>query len=163
MLIFFILSDQSCPWCHCHKIHLPTYFSDMYHSKHHNFGQKLGDGNGTSSINIFSFSWRHSSKATQPVAWLRLWSISIGYTNLIRFLSMNRAVLTLLHFCFWHLFQFVTPFLKLQYGSKFGCSEKATNFEKNLPLKIWGYSVTSNFKWNIFSNFVAFSEYPNFM
>ena len=33
---------------------------------------------------------------------------------------------------------------------------------KNLPLKIWRYSVTSNSKWKIFSNFVAFSEYPNF-
>ena len=33
---------------------------------------------------------------------------------------------------------------------------------KNLPLKIWHYSVTSNFKWMIFSNFVAFSEYLNF-
>ena len=33
---------------------------------------------------------------------------------------------------------------------------------KNLPLKIGHYSVTSNFTWKIFSNFVAFSEYPNF-
>ena len=33
---------------------------------------------------------------------------------------------------------------------------------KNLPLKIWRYSVSSNYKWKIFSNFVAFSEYPNF-
>ena len=32
---------------------------------------------------------------------------------------------------------------------------------KNLPLKIWHHSVTS--KWMIFSNFVAFSEYPNFI
>ena len=45
---------------------------------------------------------------------------------------------------------------------KFGYSEKATKFGKNLPLKILRYSVTSNFKWKIFSNFVAFSEYPNF-
>ena len=28
--------------------------------------------------------------------------------------------------------------------------------------KIWLYSVMSNFKWKIFSNFVIFSEYPNF-
>ena len=34
---------------------------------------------------------------------------------------------------------------------------------KNLPLKIWHYSVTSNFTWKIFSNFVAFPEYPNFI
>ena len=33
---------------------------------------------------------------------------------------------------------------------------------KNLPLKICQYSVTSNFKWKISSNFVALSEYPNF-
>ena len=33
---------------------------------------------------------------------------------------------------------------------------------KNLPLNIWGYLVASNFKWKMFSNFVAFSEYPNF-
>ena len=36
------------------------------------------------------------------------------------------------------------------------------NFWKNLPLKILRYSVTSNFKRNIFLNFVAVSEYPNF-
>ena len=34
--------------------------------------------------------------------------------------------------------------------------------EKNLPLIIWRYSVVSNVKWKIFSNFVAFSEYLNF-
>ena len=45
---------------------------------------------------------------------------------------------------------------------KFGYSEKATKFEKNLPLKIWRYWVASNLKKKIFSNFVAFSEYPNF-
>ena len=33
---------------------------------------------------------------------------------------------------------------------------------KNLPLEIWRNLVRSNFKWKIFSNFVAFSEYPNF-
>ena len=33
---------------------------------------------------------------------------------------------------------------------------------KNLPLKIWHNWVASNFKWKIFSNFVAFSKYPNF-
>ena len=33
---------------------------------------------------------------------------------------------------------------------------------KNVPLKIWRYWVPSNFKWKIFLNFVAFSEYPNF-
>ena len=47
-------------------------------------------------------------------------------------------------------------------NEKFGYSEKTTKFKKNLPLKIWRYLVTSNFKWKIFSNFVAFSEYPNF-
>ena len=45
---------------------------------------------------------------------------------------------------------------------KFGHSEKDIKFEKNLPLKIWPYSVVSNFKWKIFSNFVFFSECPNF-
>ena len=33
---------------------------------------------------------------------------------------------------------------------------------KKFPLKIWHYSATSNFKWKIFSNCVAFSEYPHF-
>ena len=33
---------------------------------------------------------------------------------------------------------------------------------KNLPLKICCYWVLSNFKWKIFSNFGAFSEYHNF-
>ena len=33
---------------------------------------------------------------------------------------------------------------------------------KNLPFRIWRYSVKSNFMWKIFSNFVVFSEYPNF-
>ena len=50
------------------------------------------------------------------------------------------------------------PFLLL----KFRYSEKAAKFEKNHLLKIWRYSLTSNFKRKIFSNFVAFSEYPNF-
>ena len=45
---------------------------------------------------------------------------------------------------------------------KFRYFEKATKFEKNLPLKLWCYWVASNFKWKILSNFVAFSEYPNF-
>ena len=48
------------------------------------------------------------------------------------------------------------------------CDDKVRIFweghkiRKKLPLKIWRYWVTSNFKWKIFSNFVAFSEYPNF-
>ena len=33
---------------------------------------------------------------------------------------------------------------------------------KNLPFKIWRYWVASSFKWKIFSNFLSFSEYPNF-
>ena len=33
---------------------------------------------------------------------------------------------------------------------------------KKLPLKIWRCWVASNFKWKIFSKFVAFSEYLNF-
>ena len=45
---------------------------------------------------------------------------------------------------------------------KFGYSEKATNFEKIFHLKFDVYWVASNFQWKIFSNFVAFSEYPNF-
>ena len=45
---------------------------------------------------------------------------------------------------------------------KFGLSEKGTKFEKNLPLSIWHYSVASNFKLKIFSNFVPFSECSNF-
>ena len=45
---------------------------------------------------------------------------------------------------------------------KFGHSEKNTKSEKNLPLKIWHYWVKSNFKWKIFSDFVSFSECPNF-
>ena len=85
----FSFFDQSCPWYHNDKIHLPTYFSDMYHSKNQNFGQKLGDGNGTSSINIFSFSWRHSSKATQPLAWHWLWSIRIWYANIVMCLNVR--------------------------------------------------------------------------
>ena len=28
---------------------------------------------------------------------------------------------------------------------------------------MWRYWVALNFKWKIFSNFVAFSEYPNFV
>ena len=34
---------------------------------------------------------------------------------------------------------------------------------KNLPLKIRHYSVVSNSKWKIFSNFVFFSECPNIL
>ena len=36
------------------------------------------------------------------------------------------------------------------------------NIWKNLPLSIWRYSLVSNFMWQIFSNFVPFSEVPNF-
>ena len=46
---------------------------------------------------------------------------------------------------------------------KFGYSEKAIRFEKIVHLKFDAmYSVTSNCKWKIFSNFVGFSKYPNF-
>ena len=46
---------------------------------------------------------------------------------------------------------------------KFGLFEKGTKFEKIFHLiHIWHYSVTSNFKWMIFSNFVPFSKRPNF-
>ena len=34
---------------------------------------------------------------------------------------------------------------------------------KNLPLKVWCYGATSNFRLKIFSNFEAFSEHPNFI
>ena len=54
---------------------------------------------------------------------------------------------------------FVVVFLTV----KFGHFEKGTKFEKNLPHSIRRYSVASNFKWKIFfSNFVPFSECPNF-
>ena len=46
---------------------------------------------------------------------------------------------------------------------KFRLSEKERKFEKNLPLKIWHYWVSSNFRWNIFSNFLSFSESLNFI
>ena len=36
------------------------------------------------------------------------------------------------------------------------------NLKKNLPTLIQCYSVASNLKCKIFSNFVTFSEYPNF-
>ena len=43
---------------------------------------------------------------------------------------------------------------------KFGHSEKGTKFEKNLPIKIWHYSIVSNFKWKIFFKFcVLFRMY----
>ena len=45
---------------------------------------------------------------------------------------------------------------KIIYGNfylKLGYSEKGTKFEKNLPLKIWRYSVVSNFKGKIFFKF----------
>ena len=45
---------------------------------------------------------------------------------------------------------------------KFGHSKENTKFEKNLALKIWRCWVTSDFKGNIFSNFVFISEFPNF-
>ena len=45
---------------------------------------------------------------------------------------------------------------------KFGCSEESKIW-KNLPLNIWRCSVASNSNWKIFSNFVPFSECPNFM
>ena len=59
-------------------------------------------------------------------------------------------------------FKFTTQYILFQFWVKFGLSEKGTKFKKNLPLKIWRYWVTSNFKWKIFWNFVPFSESPNF-
>ena len=38
---------------------------------------------------------------------------------------------------------------------KFVYFEKATKFEKNLPLRIWCYSVKSNFIWKIFFKFCS--------
>ena len=53
-------------------------------------------------------------------------------------------------------------YLVLSFLIKFGYSNKASKFEKNLPLIIWLYWGASNFKWKFSSNCVAFSEYPNF-
>ena len=52
--------------------------------------------------------------------------------------------------------------LTIVFFSKVRIFWEGQKIQKNLPLKIWRYSVTSKFKWNIFSNCVAFSEYPNF-
>ena len=59
----------------------------------------------------------------------------------------------------------MTIFLQLHncvFHLKFGYFQKATKFLKNLQFTTWRNSVTSNFKWKIISNFVAFSEYLNF-
>ena len=48
------------------------------------------------------------------------------------------------------------------YFKKFGYTEKATNLKKKIFHLKFDVRVASNFKWKIFSNFVAFSEYPNF-
>ena len=71
--------------------------------------------------------------------------------------ALNQSITTMGKKCVWRI-------ILSTYSNqlKFGHSEKYTKFEKNLPLKIWRYSVVSNFKWKSFSNFVAFSEYPNF-
>ena len=58
--------------------------------------------------------------------------------------------------------QKVLLFRFVKFLIKFGQTEKGTKFEKNLPLSIQFYSVVSNLKWKIFSNFVPFSEGPNF-
>ena len=66
---------------------------------------------------------------------------------------------------FLHSLSFLLPSLKVIFFSvsiMFSFSEKATKFEKNLPPCIWRYSVTSNFKWKIFPNFVPFSKRLNF-
>ena len=68
--------------------------------------------------------------------------------------------------CFYELIKLsiniIADFDQIQVLLKFEYSEKATKLKKNLPHKIWRSWVASNFKWTIFSNFVAFSEYPNF-
>ena len=71
--------------------------------------------------------------------------------------ALNQSITTMGKKCVWRI-------ILSTYSNQlmFGHSEKYTKFEKNLPLKIWRYSVVSNFKWKIFSNFVAFSEDPNF-
>ena len=56
--------------------------------------------------------------------------------------------------------------MKVMKGNKIGVKVQVFweghKFEKNIPLIIWRYSVSSNVKRKIFSNFVAFSEYLNF-
>ena len=45
---------------------------------------------------------------------------------------------------------------------KFGPSEKHTEFEKNLPHGLYIYFVNFQTMRKIFSNYVGFSESPNF-
>ena len=52
--------------------------------------------------------------------------------------------------------------LKKRYYYKVRIFWEGHKIWKNLPLKIWCYSVMSNFCGRFFSNFLAFSEYPNF-
>ena len=78
-----------------------------------------------------------------------------------RFLGKSIFYVTFRHSTFWSEQDRKYILCNFFIGKLRHC-ERATKFEKNLPLKIWCYSVTSNFKRKIFSNFVAFSNYPNF-
>ena len=53
-------------------------------------------------------------------------------------------------------------FFQINYVIKVRIFWEGHKIWNNLPLKIWRYWVVSTFKWKMFSNFVAFSEYPNF-
>ena len=116
---------------------------------------------------IFFFSWEF-----KKTIWQRIWT------------TVERSCRRNLHLRYWLRFQFFIPILVWTSGCfglegkdfpllliylnkgflvKFGYSEKATKFEKNLPFKIWRYSVTSNFKWKIFSHKIKSRMGQNFV
>ena len=62
----------------------------------------------------------------------------------VAFLKIHFTYLVLVHAVVWFL--------------KVWTFWEGHKIKKNLPLSIWCYSVASNFKWKIFSNFGPFSE-----
>ena len=85
--------------------------------------------------------------------------------NLIQYLVLGRKIFP--KYQLKHLINFC-PILCISHVKQLLVSKvqifwEGRNIWKNLLLKIWRYWVASNFKGNVFSNFVAFSEYPNFI
>ena len=90
------------------------------------------------------------------ISWGTGVTLTSSYIYKIRQKLSIKAILCLF---FWGIPIDFTSILDFLFVIKFRCSKKATKCEKNLPLKIWCYSVTSNCRWK---NFVAFSVYLNF-
>ena len=121
------------------------------------------------SINNFGIKWIFLYRVQRSISNVWLIDYKASLSRKPKPLIDENVTMIQLHHknCTAHLLELnQNQFTKMKYCGlrlKFGYSEKATKFEKIFHLKfdVIEY-VASNFKSNFFSNFEAFSEYPNF-